>query len=459
MVWILILTAFLRIPSLFEPHWYGDEGIYLTIGQALRRGLGLYSQIHDNKPPLIYWLAALADGSQVWLRLILLFWSLATVWVFYHLARQFFSVRASRWVTTIFVILTSVPILEGNIANSEVFFILPTTLAFLLALKQREFLAGLALGMAALFKIPALFEIAIWPAIWLASPSLAKIKKVLLLVAGAAVPIALSLIWFALQGQLKDYVIAAGVQNFSYVGSWKVATGFLGSLVNRTVLAGLATLGIMVLIRTKKITEKVGSVTVWWIIALFAALLSNRPYPHYLMQLAPAFVLGLALAFADSARQKIIFGFLAGCLLVSLVVFKFYTYRPLNYYQNFFGWITKQISSERYFAYFDNQAATNYQVAKTLKNNSSVDDRIFIWGDQPMIFALSGRLPATKYTAKYHIETFGAADATWQSLRSSPPKYILTYTDISVPNSLEAILHANYLLEQTINNTEIWRRL
>lgn len=459
MMWILILTAILRIPSLFEPHWYGDEGIYLTIGLALRRGLGLYSQIHDNKPPLIYWLAALADGSQAWLRLILLLWSLVTVWVFYLLARQFFSVRASRWTTAVFAILTSVPIIEGNIANSEVFFILPTILAFLLALKQREFWAGVSLGMAALFKIPSVFEIAVWPAIWLASPGLFKIKKILLLVAGATVPIILSLVWFAFNGQLKDYVLAAGVQNFGYVGIWKVDIGFLGSLPNRVILAGLVTLCVMALVRTKKITEKVGAVAVWWIIALFAALLSNRPYPHYLMQLVPALVLGIAIALTGSGRHKLIFGALTGSLLIGLVIFKFYSYRPLGYYQNFFNWVTKQKTSADYFAYFDNRVTTNYQVAKILKNNSSIDDRVFIWGEESMVFVLSKRLPATKYFVKHHIEALGTANDTWRELRLNLPKYMLTYADIPTPPPLEVLLDDYFILEQTIGNTKIWRRL
>ncbi len=51
---IILLMILLRIPSLFEPYWYGDEGIYLTLGQAIRKGLLLYRDIHDNKPPLLY---------------------------------------------------------------------------------------------------------------------------------------------------------------------------------------------------------------------------------------------------------------------------------------------------------------------------------------------------------------------------------------------------------------------
>ena len=58
---IIGLLVLLRLPSLFEPAWYGDENIYLTIGQGIRKGMVLYRDITDfpNKPPLIYLFAAL----------------------------------------------------------------------------------------------------------------------------------------------------------------------------------------------------------------------------------------------------------------------------------------------------------------------------------------------------------------------------------------------------------------
>ena len=60
-VFLFLIFLFLRLPSLFEPYWYGDEGIYLTLGQGVRKGLVLYQQIHDNKPPTLYYLAALGQ--------------------------------------------------------------------------------------------------------------------------------------------------------------------------------------------------------------------------------------------------------------------------------------------------------------------------------------------------------------------------------------------------------------
>ena len=85
--WLTILLAVvlvLRIPSFFEPFSYGDEMIYLALGEAIRRGIPLYKGIHDNKPPLLYILAAVA-GNVFWFRVILTAWNLVTIVLFWHL--------------------------------------------------------------------------------------------------------------------------------------------------------------------------------------------------------------------------------------------------------------------------------------------------------------------------------------------------------------------------------------
>ena len=61
--WFLIIISvvffFLRFPSLFEPNWYGDEGVYQTLGIGMNAGRLLYKGIFDNKPPLLYFLYSL----------------------------------------------------------------------------------------------------------------------------------------------------------------------------------------------------------------------------------------------------------------------------------------------------------------------------------------------------------------------------------------------------------------
>src|SRR5260221_14719740 len=78
LIMILCLVAIMRLPTLMEPYWYGDEGIYLTLGTGIRHGLTLYRDIHDNKPPVIYLIAAIS-GTLFWFRFILLIWNAATI--------------------------------------------------------------------------------------------------------------------------------------------------------------------------------------------------------------------------------------------------------------------------------------------------------------------------------------------------------------------------------------------
>ena len=58
LILILFFTLLLRVPSLLEPFWHGDEGVYMAVGQALLKDLSLYTGAFDNKPPAIYLLSA-----------------------------------------------------------------------------------------------------------------------------------------------------------------------------------------------------------------------------------------------------------------------------------------------------------------------------------------------------------------------------------------------------------------
>src|SRR3972149_5741894 len=158
------LVFILRIPSFFEPFSYGDEMIYLTLGEAIRQGLVLYRDIHDNKPPLLYILAAVA-GNVFWFRAILAAWSLATIYLFWRLMDALFPHKKplQKLATVIFAALTTIPLFEGQVANAEVFMIGPTLAAFLILFTKtlntkNLFFSGVLFSIATLFKVPAAFD-------------------------------------------------------------------------------------------------------------------------------------------------------------------------------------------------------------------------------------------------------------------------------------------------------------
>src|SRR3990170_5025838 len=164
---VLSIVFILRIPSFFEPYSYGDEMIYLTLGEAIRRGIPLYSGIHDNKPPLLYIMAAVA-GRLFWFKAILAIWHLITVFIFFKLSEIIFPKRksAQKIATIVFALLTTIPLLEGNIVNAELFMIGPTIMAFYILLSKKLsfrkiFAAGVLFSFSSLFKVPAVFDVPI----------------------------------------------------------------------------------------------------------------------------------------------------------------------------------------------------------------------------------------------------------------------------------------------------------
>src|SRR3989338_9069425 len=88
--WFLLAGSFifflLRFPSLFEPNWYGDEGISQVLGLAIRSGRLLYRDIWDNKPPLLYVLYSFFNSDQFWLRLASIVFGVLALIVFFALS-------------------------------------------------------------------------------------------------------------------------------------------------------------------------------------------------------------------------------------------------------------------------------------------------------------------------------------------------------------------------------------
>ena len=445
---VLAAVVFVRIPTLFEPYWYGDEGIYLTIGRAMRSGMELYREVHDNKPPLLYVVAAIASGREFWFKFILLLWNLATVGIFWNLALKWFKKMAPAvWSTVVFALLTSIPLIEGNVVNAELFFLLFTVGAMSIAYSEGNLVvAGTLLGLGGLFKTPALIEAAVWPLVWLFSKDRKWFSKSWRWGVGVAIPIVLATIYFGMRGTLPEFLTAAGVKLIPYVASWKVDLPIIGTLMGR---AGVLAVWLLVSWLVRKQLSKNGLIlAIWWGMGLFAALLSGRPYPHYLLQLVPVVSLALGMATWGTARDKLLVGVMAATIAGAVIGFRFYGYHDLGYYQNFSKWVLGKQSQQEYFRWFNPQVPVNYAISKKIMEGSTPDDKIFVWGDEPMIYAISKRLPAVRFTVKYHIKEFGAEKEVMDKLTSEPPRYIISFGKEEELPGLLGLFEEKYLVEE-----------
>lgn len=507
---ILCLSALLRIPSLLEPYWYGDEGIYLTLGNGIRNGLQLYKDIHDNKPPLLYIVAAIS-GSVFWFRFLLLLWNSCSLILFDRLAKgilnsskrpksftlasvEFYVPQRSDIATFLFALL---PIFaEGNIANGEIFMIMPSLAGALLLwnfYKQKQknplsiALAGISFSLAFLFKVPALFDaIAMGIFFFCMLPFFSSTKHSLIervksiftssypyiFAVSFLAPILVTVLYYTSIGAGQAYVTGAFAQNVGYLSSWKTGTIQASNLPqsglkNRAIALGVGTVVLFAL--APFVSSEVVLVSIWFGYALFGALLSERPYPHYLIQLIPAGVLLLVLIAKIVQMYKISrtpkrvkrhyalsllpIGVCVGLFGISLYFISFWYYPVTPYYQNYLRLVLRQQSFTSYLQFFDRRLPELYAIANRIQERTKPEDRIFVWGDLPMLYAITRRLPPGRYTSSYHIKDFNGFAETNDALSTHTPVFIVVDKRYDPPFiKLNALLFDEYL--QVYNSDE-----
>lgn len=479
---IIFIFSLLRIPSLVEPYWYGDEGIYQVIGIALRQGRILYKEIWDNKPPILYLIYGLFNGDQFSVRLFSLVFGAASIIFFFLLAKKLFQNKISIYVsTTVFSVLFGLPLLEGNIANAENFMLLPIICAFylILALKQKKqyinyFIAGLLLAFAFLTKIVAIFDFAALCIIILTlrfydgfsykrnganlSDKL-NIKKIfiwffeeLLFLLGFIIPIIVSILYFFSRNAFPDYYKAAFSQNVGYVGYGNYFLFPMGSLILKLILLSVSIL--LVIVFRKKLGYAGIVIFIWVVFSLFNALFSARPYTHYLLVLLPAASLLAGLVLDNKKLLKISLPSLL--VVIMLVSFNFKVYKKIySYYENYMQFVFGGKSINRYQSFFDNITPRDYEIAQMILMKTNKNEEVFIWGDSGQIYALAGKLPPGRYIVSYHITFYkNAIDETRKVLDIIRPKYIIQTKETTEINNFLGF----YSLKYTLNNAKIYER-
>jgi len=465
LTWALILLLglgfILRLPSLFEPNRYADEDIYLTLGMAIRRGLVLYRDIHDNKPPAIYFIAALAH-TILGFRFILLLWHSLNSVLVALLARWFFPKfpNAPLLIGLSFVLLTTLPLLEGNIANAEIFMILPVTAGLLLfwhAWESRRKIPikiwlsiGVLLAAGFLFKVTAVFELA---ALSVFSVFLtAKNHHLWFIIAGFVTPILVTILYYLARGAGELYIRSVLLQNIGYLSSW--TSGSNSNLfINSFIMLG--SLAVLFLLR-RQLKSNFLFITTWFLFSLFGVLLSSRPYPHYLIQavLPGILLVGLSLT-SIKTLPKLIGLAVAGLTLLAIIRTNFWYYRSLPYYQNFFTFALGQKTKAEYLAFFPG-TGRNQKIAEYIRTHTLPDIPIFIWGTEPAIYVLSGHLPPGRFITSYHIRDFDPQGLNIQSVKDQRPPIIVTLDYEPDYRGFLTWLELNYVLAARIDNANIY---
>ncbi len=478
--WFLFITSFvffiLRLPSLFEPYWYGDEGVYQVLGLGIRHGRLLYQGIWDNKPPLLYLIYALFNSNQFLVRSFSAVVGILTVLSFFYLARLLFVSKESEKKhqqitvcisTALFAFLFGIPLIEGNIANAENFMLFPVIVAGYFIYKQNMehknllyyagfFLPGLFLGIAFLFKIVAVFDFAAFAGfLFIIHFGINKLKQTFEILVPFAIgfflPLIFTILFFFFKGAFFDFVHAALIQNVGYVGYGNTFIIPQGLLILKLLVLGLFTL--FLLLKKKSIPTHVLFVLIWFAFSLFNAFFSQRPYTHYVLTVLPSFSLLIGLIFLEK-KFKIPLSIL---MLISLVLLiKNFTYfgKTIYYYQNFAAFITNKETTFEYRNFFDSNTPHDYQLADYLNSHMKNADNVFIWGNNAQVYKLIDRLPPGRYTVAYHITASAAAiNETGKALSRVHPRFIVISEKQLFPYTL-----FGYLEKMSMDETTIYER-
>ncbi|MDP2632146.1 MAG: glycosyltransferase family 39 protein [Candidatus Curtissbacteria bacterium] len=474
---ILFVIFLFRFPSLYEPFWYGDEGIFAAVARNLNLGGVLYETAWDNKPPMIYLtyqaIFNVFGVSMFWLRLVAAIFVLTTAAAIYEIAHAVLGEKRALVAVLLFGFLSSLRIVEGNLALTEIFMILPISLAMLVAVKRNFdyvslFAAGVLFAIASLYKqVGALEAAALGIFLFLNEKSFWDfVKKGLALAAGFVVPYALTFLYFAPKHLVGDWIFAAYTYYRIYLGeSPKYALGM--NIAKFMPIVAAFVYGLW--------KKKEGRLDVFHLFLLWCAFsflgsyFSGRTYGHYLVQATVAVaLLAASVSFIPKIKRAgIIFGiafFVPLIFLTKILFTDFLTDAPLSqikYWRNFTGLVVGAVSVEAYNDFFDSNVNSVNALSDYFASRNARGAKVYIWGDLPWLYAVGDFWNPSRYVTSFHV--FGVPNGREEvigDILDDMPTYILKPpSSIGYFPELEKVITNFYTLTSEIEGTSVYKKI
>ena len=418
------VALLLHVPALIrKAALNSDEATVATVARVMRHGGRLYTDVVDRKPPGAFVLYRLlepifGDYTLMAARWVALVAIVVAGWLIAVEAHRRWPAVSPVAVALLFIVAFSVlPAEDSNAAGFEVLATLPAVAAFVLGARRRTLLAGVALGVAALFKQPMLLGALPLMVQCLTAQGSRGLRLVRLVVAGAAcvATVVLGLAPFGLGDALSWF---AG-NGDNYLGGTKLSTVLVVSIEQLAILVALSG-GLLVLAALAWGRKRLPmDLAVWIIASAFASAIGLRFLLHYFNQLLPALVLAAAPALVGRDVFRRPGPRIAAVWLGGAATFSFVTLVIPDRFHDL-------IHVDR--------------VASAVHARTEQGDKIFVWGQAPEIYWLSDRDPASRYphvgfitgiTPKrpgvpaYVLSTPEAAELLLRDLKTNPPALII----------------------------------
>ena len=489
----LVVTWVLRMNFWSQP-FEMDEGAYGYMGWGMLNGLVPYKDMYDQKPPGIFVLNSLVfllfEPTALNVKIFATIYSLGTVLAVFMVTRKLAGREEGCLAALLYGIFSCGPHIQGGGVNSEVFMVLPYTLAayFLLKLAEtgsrRNYLYfGFWTSLACTIKQVALVNF-LWLSIYLLiriwqRRQLDTVPRVLtdglLVVLGAVIPWVPFLLYFYVKDALGYFYFWQVSFNFQYMAQGPQGLPHL-SLFGVRMISVLSENGFLwlaavtgIVCRWPIIRRKVETsedeteqrqqmawilMALWPIFSFIGVTLGKRFFPHYFIQLIPSLAVLGGAGLMDLIRKVrgrgIDFlrrpaGF--GLVVVFALAFVSFVMADAPYYLKYNG---MQISLRQYNTPLF--SVTRY-IGKYLKARTEPSDLIYVWRVNPEINFYALRKSPTPYLI-HSIMSYNLPrdpqEEVMASLHRSPPKYIVLMEEIVEFPALKNFIKENYRLETNL---------
>ena len=404
----LVVTV-IHAPLLTKPFVDSDEAVYASIA-ALTNSVGrLYAEGGvDNKFPGIFWIYAavfrvFGQYSMNAVHVLTIVFVLATCAVLGRIVSRIGNESAVWLVALFYGIATTLYTPKMLGANTEIFTMLPISIAVLLILPSVSsrrpglpsmYLAGALVGAAMVIRqlaAPNLLLICAVPLFWRGTGWPRRIASSFVAALGFATIAGFLVYFFVQQGTLRDFwfwTVYVVSQRYLPDG-WHYTPPLhqLGMLAETVVFWGLIVLRAR---RRQELSFAEKAIFGWLVLSLAIVIFPGRFHPHYAIQaFAPLAILsalefGQRLEEARTTKDWRLIRWSAGLLAALTLVF---------------GTIAVFWEPFAEPNHFSRTPPLYLQVARYVRETTAPNERIFVWGAYTPIYVMSDRLPASRFVA------------------------------------------------------------
>jgi 4-amino-4-deoxy-L-arabinose transferase-like glycosyltransferase len=481
---IFALTFLLRMNFWNQPLQM-DEAVYSYVGWGMLDGLVPYKDVFDHKPPGIYLLYALAfllfGPKALSIKVFATIYTLGTVLAVFLVGRKMAGERVGCMAALLFGIFSCGPKIEGGGVNTEIFLVLPYTLAAYSLLRtvetaeRRHYLFfGLWTGLASIIKQVALVNLCWLAAYWLVciwrdstwSAVANIVRNAVLVMVGVALPWLPFVLYFYLSDAIKDFFYWQVGFNFNYIYTsyqdlpvtaifieqmkgvlsengllWLLSLAGIGFLYQQMRNPGIFSTGS----EPKPLEPMIFFLMATWpIFCFFAISLGGRYYGHYFIQIIPSLSILGGAGLAGLVRSMRVRGLAYMRHPLSLMTmaalasaFSLFVMTDAPYYLKYNG---DQIS---YHQYRTSLFSVTRFIGRYLGKRTQPDDLIYVWRGDPEINFYALRKTPSPFLVHWNIDETDCG-IVMKSLRQRPPEYIVAMYDMSIFPALEDYVKENY---------------